>query len=418
MGNRFTSKLPPATQPFSIMVTYAFRYSRNFGYIVSGILLLYAIGEARNFGYFLAITGFIVLIALAGFAVGGIIGFLFGIPHTVEKSQFTQASTTGVPATGATGTTASTGTTSTRLVSSSVQNAPPKANFTPSTNLEQIADWLTKILVGVGLTQIPKIIRYYNQLCQALGEPLNTFTNGKYGAALAGAVMIVSAIEGFLIVYLWTYLYLIRIQNSMEDIMSTIDNKLLDNDLNDKGAIDVANTQLNLPHGAPDISEDDIHDTFATASKKVLSSIFFMAVNVRREFWDKDKERMERIIPILRALIRLDGDLEYPENHSELGFALKDQRQPDYKAAIKKFNKAIEGFGEGDNYGYKAITYFNRAFCNIKLDPNFSQVPPKPSTEEMKTTINSDLIEAAKEQYVAQIIETCTETNEWKKVNA
>jgi tetratricopeptide (TPR) repeat protein len=381
-------------------------------------LILYAIGEAKNFGSFFAITGFIVLIALAGFAVGGIIGFLFGIPHTVEKSQFTQASTTAVPAAGA----ASTGAvpaaaTSTRLVSGSVQNTPSKLNFTPSTNLEQIADWLTKILVGVGLTQIPKIIRYYNELCQALGEPLNTFTNGKYGAALSGAVMIVSAIEGFLIVYLWTYLYLIRIQNSMEDIMSTIDNKLLDNDLYDKAAIDIANTQLNLPHGAADISEDDIHDVFTTASKKVLSSIFFMAVNVRREFWNKDKERMERIIPILRALIRLDTNFEYPENFSELGFALKDQRQPDYHAAIKQFTKAIEGFGDGDNYGYKAITYFNRAFCNIKLDPNFNQVPPKPSTEEMKTKINNDLTEAAKEQYVARIVEKCRETNEWKKVN-
>src|SRR6185503_13654313 len=59
------------------------------------------------------------LVALAPAAVGALLGFVFGIPKTLQS------------------------------------NAPPaadgKAAYQVNTNLEQISDWLTKMLVGVGL---------------------------------------------------------------------------------------------------------------------------------------------------------------------------------------------------------------------------------------------------------------------------
>lgn len=401
-----------STMPFSAMATFAFRYSKNFGLMAIGVMVLYSIGAAKNTGYFLNILGISVLIALASFAVGSIIGFLFGIPHTIPQSSqqvTTQASSTVTP-------TNSTSTQSSNQ--STVTAAPLKSNFTPSTNLEQIADWLTKIMVGVGLTQISKIIGYFNRLCLELGQALQFYTGNTNSAAIVGAIIILALVEGFLIVYLWTYLYLIRIQDSMvHDILDIMQSKIEDSDLHDKHAIDVANTQLNLPVGAPDTSEDELLAAFSKASKKVLSSLFFMTVQVRKEYWNKDQARMERIIPILKALIRLDSGFEFPENFSELGFALKDKRSPDYTEAINKFDEAIKAYQDEDAYGYKAITYFNRAFCYIKLDPNFNAVPPVASAADTQAKIKADLAEAVKENYVRQIVQNSSVIRDWQALN-
>ena len=50
------------------------------------------------------------------------------------------------------------------------------------------------------------------------------------------------------------------------------------------------------------------------------------------------------------------------------------------------------------------MTYFNRAYCKIKVDPNFCDNPPTPSSVENKKSITDDLTEASKETYVKAII--------------
>lgn len=44
------------------------------------------------------------------------------------------------------------------------RNQPSASPYAPSTSLEQVADWLTKIIVGVGLTQLNKIPRKLDSL--------------------------------------------------------------------------------------------------------------------------------------------------------------------------------------------------------------------------------------------------------------
>ena len=56
----------------------------------------------------------------------------------------------------------------------------------------------------------------------------------------------------------------------------------------------------------------------------------------------------------------MDSSFEFPENYAELGFRLKDKRQPDNKQAIEKINVAIRGFGVKEDIGYKAISCYNR----------------------------------------------------------
>ena len=59
------------------------------------------------------------------------------------------------------------------------------AEYRVNTNLEQISDWLTKILVGVGLVQLGAIIDSLGDLADFLGPALgNDVTGPPFAVAL------------------------------------------------------------------------------------------------------------------------------------------------------------------------------------------------------------------------------------------
>ena len=94
-------------------------------------------------------------------------GFLFGIPRTVQSS------------------TPSVGTT----------------QYQGNTNLEQVSDWLTKIIVGVSLVEIGRIIPALAKLAEILKAPLGGQPSS---AAFGVGVVIACALTGFFFIYLWT----------------------------------------------------------------------------------------------------------------------------------------------------------------------------------------------------------------------
>jgi len=107
------------------------------------------------------------LIASASFLAGGLVGFLFGIPRAVQGSA---------PASGA-------------------------LQYQANTNLEQVSDWLTKIIVGVGLTQIGRIIPGLTRLADSMKAPLG----GQASSAAFGLTLTISNILlGFFFFYLWS----------------------------------------------------------------------------------------------------------------------------------------------------------------------------------------------------------------------
>jgi hypothetical protein len=152
-------------------------------------LLIYAL-TSKNWSAFGSTVGIGLLVAAAALVIGGLLGFLFGIPRTLQP-----------PA-------------------SVANNNPPEANagtpktngnngegteFQANTNLEQISDWLTKILVGVGLTQVTAIGQKFDRLSYSVSLALGD-TGGNRSFALA--LIIFPLILGFLFAYLWTRLYL------------------------------------------------------------------------------------------------------------------------------------------------------------------------------------------------------------------
>jgi hypothetical protein len=125
------------------------------------------------------------IVAAGAFAVGTFFGFLFGIPKTLQDQSGTATSDSG----------------------------PLQAT---NTNLEQISDWLTKILVGVGLTQLYSL---RGQL-KALGSYFAVASS----PALTLSMLLNFSIAGFLSGYLLTRLFLtgafVAVERSLRELTS------------------------------------------------------------------------------------------------------------------------------------------------------------------------------------------------------
>jgi hypothetical protein len=79
--------------------------------------------------------------------------------------------------------------------------------FVPNTNLEQISDWLTKIIVGVGLVQLSTLP---GKLRALAGYFATAFGAEPVAPSVVLAIQGYFGIFGFLLGYLWARLYLMK----------------------------------------------------------------------------------------------------------------------------------------------------------------------------------------------------------------
>jgi len=139
--------------------------------------------------------GGVVLWAWAMFAGGGGIGFLFGIPKVLQRER-SPAAPQGQPQAGAGGgAPAGSGDAARALAYQQRVN----------TNLEEISDWLTKIIVGVSLIQLNSVPDYLRRIGDLIGASIIAPTPHRgFGVSL----VIFYATAGFVYGYLATRLYL------------------------------------------------------------------------------------------------------------------------------------------------------------------------------------------------------------------
>ena len=96
------------------------------------LFIIFYLFSANSWQKALSAFGIIGAVSGASFVLGFLLGFLFGIPKIIKANK-------------------------------SLENPKSVTSETPieaNTNLEEISDWLTKILVGVGLTQIQGILEF------------------------------------------------------------------------------------------------------------------------------------------------------------------------------------------------------------------------------------------------------------------
>jgi CheY-like chemotaxis protein/uncharacterized integral membrane protein len=129
-----------------------------------------------------------ILWALAFLAAGDILGFLFGIPRVLQQPDVRHS--TNQP-------------TDAKLTKDSNQETSYRQEV--NTNLEQISDWLTKIIVGIGLIELRRLPEALNRLSKFVSTSLGTSPDVQ---GLAAPIIIYFTILGFLSGYLLTRIYL------------------------------------------------------------------------------------------------------------------------------------------------------------------------------------------------------------------
>jgi hypothetical protein len=340
----------------------------------------------------LDIFGTASMVAAASILAGAFLGFLFGIPRTLQKADDVDDEPNKA-------------------------GAAKKSSYRPNTNLEQISDWLTKILVGAGLTQIGTIRHWVDEIGTNLAPGF-----GDSVAAKSFAVVTILAylLNGFLVGYLWTRLYLAgALQDAdVQALAREIQDIRLQSDVDAK-ALALAIRQLNPSGDVAPPTQQELDVAIKDASPSTKAQIFYQAAAIRQENWSEParKAKMERTIPLFRALVACDKDDEFHRNHGQLGFALKDQRSPEWLLAEQSLTKAIQIRGlRPSGPGFNWLFYeFNRALCRINLDEDFKK--SKKSSPEITSTIMEDLDRAKSDPSIANIIGTDRTIQDWLSLN-
>jgi hypothetical protein len=141
-----------------------------------------------------AVSIFSLATLLAGSALTGgcLVGFIFAIPKSVSNSEINLIKT--------------------------------GKGYISNDNLVQVSDWLTKIIVGVGLTKLTSIPYYIQSMGSYVGKSIG---GDVWGEVAAESIVVYFSICGFLLAYLWTRLYFARMLEDSESFENSVENKPL-----------------------------------------------------------------------------------------------------------------------------------------------------------------------------------------------
>jgi hypothetical protein len=134
------------------------------------------------------VFGGAMLIASASAAVGALLGFLFGMPRAAQG---------GAP--------------------------NSSSGLLLSTHLQDVADWLTKLIVGAGLVQLGNLSTYLGNLGSYLSQ------GSGLTSSMAISIVLYFIALGFLLAYLWAELYIstlvARVQRTLDSSSVSLDDQ-------------------------------------------------------------------------------------------------------------------------------------------------------------------------------------------------
>jgi len=305
---------------------------------------------------FLGVATVGLMTAGAALLSGGLLGFLFGVPHTREDGSGpanNNKDSRGNPNEGRqTGSGAST-------------------SYRANTSLEQISDWLSKMIVGVGLVEIKVIPGKLRELAAYISKGLG---QGESEEVFALTILLYFSVCGFVFGFLWARLYLARWFRQADEIQILGEkiSRLEKKQQADARALAVI-SQLNRQMDDPPLGETQVAEMIRAASAPVRSQIFSQAektsANTDADNYDL---KNEAVISILKGLIASDVGDRYHRNHSELSFAYRRQKPPNWQKAEDEITKAIEIRDKLGKQGWRYYE-FHRARCRIEQDANFKK---------------------------------------------
>lgn len=169
------------------------------------------------------IVGLSFIFACACTVCGWLLGLLFGIPRTLSRPQAAEPASAGAPG-------------------AAIPPAPSPSLSRVNTNLEDVSDWLTKTLVGVGLTQLYFVPHYLWQSADKLNKA--GFMWDGHGQLLAIALFLYFAPGGFWLGYIGTRTILTKLFESLDGPTHEVVNTALSEPLkiDPQGKIDPSTT--------------------------------------------------------------------------------------------------------------------------------------------------------------------------------
>jgi hypothetical protein len=118
------------------------------------------------------------MLAICAVLTGGLFGFLFGIPRTLQQDHG----------------------------SDKAEPSPSGSTYRANTNLEQISDWLTKILLGAGLAEVNRLREWLWSFSRTVAAGFGN--DQTLGAVFAATTICSFVLVGFFVAYFWTRFYL------------------------------------------------------------------------------------------------------------------------------------------------------------------------------------------------------------------
>ena len=347
--------------------------------------LLYSFQVLPDGEKFISLLSVAFMIGMAALLVGGLIGFLFGIPRTVQTAGMKTGS----------------------------DELAPQINA--NTNLEQISDWLTKIMVGIGLTQISELRESLDNFMVHVKPALG---NNSHSGIFGACVLIYFLIGGFLLSFLLTRVHAgkLFLQADVASRIKKAEKKLSEMEQqiqNDATAFSLVQNKINPSLNVVPPTDEELKLSIAKASTMARTQIFFQARAARSENRQDNKEKMLAVIPIFQSLIDSDVNNLYHANHGQLGCALKDQPVPDYKLAIDAFSTAIQRRNASGEKGWQMYEA-NRALCRIKSDANFQA--SQRSEPALKKLIQDDL-DVAMNSKQEEWLKSIPDIKQWVNLN-
>jgi len=185
--------------PFSVWLVVLTFGAALFGYL---LLAAYAWQERA-----LKVFAVGALVALAAAAIAAVGGFLFGLPR--------YSSVLTVPVSDSASPTESS-------ITAAAEMQRAAGVYAPSNNLEQVSDWLTKLLLGAGLVQLGRVGRWLGGFINGLTGALtsgDTSTVPSAAKVVAGSLLGFYSAFGFLFGYIVTTIwYRRRLEATMRHI--------------------------------------------------------------------------------------------------------------------------------------------------------------------------------------------------------
>jgi hypothetical protein len=279
-----------------------------------------------------------ILLAGAAFIIGALVGFLFGFPPSPTLSQSSSKN-------------------------ESIEKMPsgPKdaTAFYDNTNLREISDWLTKVIVGASLVSLSKLPPLLSQLGTFIATGVNPHDPSP---PVALALLGYFSSCGILYGYLWTkYEVAATSQRSNVDALGST-------------AVD---GWLHRPP-APNDDPGPMMDAIKAASSAARVRIFLETERYRAP---STEDANERALPVLQALVEADTQEIFHRNRGQYALALMGRKKDpsdvptskdDWSKAQDQLTDAIRirDMSREPNWREYEVA---RAVCKIHLQLEFNE---------------------------------------------